>query len=270
MCLLVPYVFSSTCGRRGEADQIKCPLVTLSAQDALRFGKKSIKLPSHKASQIFPGLNQHQLGSCAVVGLSESLLSCQLGADIDSQQTVFRMGFSPLKGFASQVGAKATFTLCRSPSCQAPRSPNSNKQLLKDIYGFELSEEYSNTTILLQKQPTDDELVKPEGALLWYVTDLSSVILREYSGYTVHSSSGFGLAVDLLASGVCTRIHVFGMGHGLRRYSYSVPAASKKRQTRKELAMRRQKMKRNHAPDIEMNVYRRLKISGYPIDFHKC
>lgn len=279
---------ASKCGRKGEADEISCPLTSLSANVLHDFSVKRIQIPS---SEHFPfqGLERrtHHLGTCAVVGLSESLLSCKYGENIDSKHTVFRIGFSPLSRFASHVGVKTTYTLCRSSSCeqavdnQSERKVNKkswtkkgrNASNLRDIYGFMQLPEYKNAKLVIRYRAEERHHTAKTPSRLyvsWSPTNISQTLMNQYVNHTgpKSSTSGFALAIDLLFSKLCEEIHVYGMGGKLKRYSYTVDGG--RLDLPREIRGRTQNMKRNHSPTVEISVYNRLKLSGYPITLHNC
>ena len=61
-----------------------------------------------------PRLKTHALGSCAVVSLSDTQLRRKpLGHEIDSHDTVVRLGYAPTKGYEKYVGRRVDVTLIR-------------------------------------------------------------------------------------------------------------------------------------------------------------
>lgn len=252
-------VSASICGRRGEAILGKCDLPSLPP---------NLVLPSYsilpnletKPSEIFSGLNFNKVDNCAVVGLSEGLLKCSKGKDIDSASVVFRMGFSPLRKFKDHVGTKVNVTLCRVKSCG-----NMNYRFIRDLYGFKWSLEYEAATILLKD-------IQKSKFGFWNTSGISDTFLGEYSrdGVKISPSTGFQLSIDLLASQKCKSIHIYGLGNGLRRYHHDLKISRRGAEERKAARLRKQNMKRSHSQDIERDIIKRLQRGGYKIYKHDC
>jgi len=248
---------ASFCGRRGEAVPGKCDL--LSVPRGLKLSP-DLKLPTleSETSEIFQGLYFSKVDKCSVVGLSEGLLKCRKGPEIDAASVVFRLGFSPLEKFAEYVGTKVNVTLCRSQSC----NKGQHHRFTRDLYGFKWTSEYKDATILLKN------IQKPTYSY-WNSSSILNSVLQEY-GIRVSPSTGLLLSIDLLASQKCKSIHVYGLGNGLRRYHHSIKSHGKGREERKSFKLRTQSMKRSHSQDIESNIFERLQNGGYKIYKHDC
>mmetsp|Transcript_28655 Transcript_28655/g.54869 ORF Transcript_28655/g.54869 Transcript_28655/m.54869 type:complete len:282 (+) Transcript_28655:401-1246(+) len=263
-CACMQFVGSTICGRKGQADNVVCPLVALSDGLRKQMVKKPLQIPQPVGSG-FQGVGNESLGTCAVVGLSASLLSCFDGSSIDSSNTVFRMGFSPLKNFAKHVGMKSSYTLCRSMACTRP-----DLRAMQDIYGFpHMPAEYEDAKLILPSS-SRRKCQHKDNVVFWDRTKNSMELLAEYLNHTglLSPTTGFSFVIDLLASGICLKIHVYGMGGRLGRYSHFVTEGGSP--THKQMKLRGQRMKRNHSPDVELNVYYRLMASGYPVKVHVC
>jgi len=265
MLLIISFRTSraSFCGRRGEAISGKCDLPTLPA--GLKVSPV-LKIPNtdsedSEASLIFEGLPFSKVDTCAVVGLSEGMLKCRKGAEIDAASIVFRLGFSPLQKFKEHVGTKVNVTLCRSVRCY---KDDLHHRFARDLYGFKWTVEYKDAIIVLK------DIQKPTYGY-WNTSNISNKLLEEYEidGLRISPSTGFQLSVDLLASKKCESVHVYGLGGGLRRYHYDIKFHGGPKD-RKAAKLRKQNMKRSHSQDIETDIFKRLKQSGYRIYKHDC
>lgn len=67
-------------------------------------------------------------GTCAVVGLAESILDYKFGSEIDSHDTVIRIGYAPTSEYAAWVGTRTDVVLARM------NSKNRDCSLDKDVW----------------------------------------------------------------------------------------------------------------------------------------
>lgn len=262
-------VYARICGSRGEAIHDRCELIDLPTD----YQEKRLHLKDLDRG-IFQNLPFESARSCAIVGLSESLLDCPNGKVIDDNEAVFRIGFGPLNMFHEHIGKKVNVTLCRSESCLLGYKKNA------DIYGFRKNEEYEGSVILRRKthvlkwanikgkQLTELDHVSPKFSI-WDSSRQPYDLLAKYSDIsdTIHPSTGLCLALDLLAASVCEIVNIYGLGGKLKRYHHTLnPKGATKRQTR----YRNQNMKRIHSPSIEKHIIMNLERGGKSIHIHDC
>jgi len=262
-------VYGSTCGVRGEAIHGKCELIELPKD----YGEKKLNFIKQEES-IFLDLPFQKATTCALVGLSESLLDCPKGNEIDRNEAVFRFGFGPLEKFQKFIGKKVNVTLCRSEVCVLGHGRTT------DIYGFRKNHEYRGSSILRRKthvqkfasirgkDATEFERLPPKFSL-WDSSRQPYDLLSEFKDVsdTIHPSTGFCLALDLLSAPICENVNMYGFGGKLKRYHNKLkPKGATKTQDR----YRNQNMKRVHSPSIEKYIISNLEKAGNQIHIHEC
>ena len=262
-------VYGSTCGVRGEAIHGKCELIELPED----YGERRLNLIKQDES-IFLDLPFQKATSCAVVGLSKSLLDCPKGNEIDRNEAVFRIGFGPLEKFQKYIGNKVNVTLCRTKVCGLGHGRTT------DIYGFRKNREYRMSSILRRKTHvqswarivgkdfTQFERLPPKFSL-WDSSRQPYDLLSEFKDVsdTLHPSTGFCLALDLLSSSICENVNMYGFGGKLKRYHHKLKP---KGATKSADKYRNQNMKRVHSPSIEKYIILNLEKAGNHIHIHEC
>eukprot|EP00239_Pterosperma_sp_CCMP1384_P011344 CAMPEP_0197864824 /NCGR_PEP_ID=MMETSP1438-20131217/43309_1 /TAXON_ID=1461541 /ORGANISM="Pterosperma sp., Strain CCMP1384" /LENGTH=676 /DNA_ID=CAMNT_0043483197 /DNA_START=342 /DNA_END=2372 /DNA_ORIENTATION=- len=287
--LLVATTEARDCGARGQAHAELCPLLQLSEEEQQANRGRKVNVKDLSEASPFEGLPK-SLGSCSIVGLSESLLKCELGADIDNQDTVFRIGFAPLEKYAANAGTKVSYMLCRTSECHHGTKPSR----FEDNHGFMYTREYTNGTVILRfgdarapEEVTRDRHGKPP-AVFWRQSMNAQDLLQttkvwgrdkdkgpKFGGVHATPTSAFGILYDVLQGRHCSSYHVYGFGGGLQRYSEVQPpdkkiAKKKKAPPSKHVMTYGARMKRNHSPSVEILTMELLKSNGYNVNFHPC
>jgi hypothetical protein len=266
-------VSGSTCGRKGVAVEGVCDLVSISSRKYAEFATIPLSAASilKTSPQFIPYKTRHD-SSCAVVGHSESLLKCSSGSEIDASDVVYRIGFVPLTSYAKHAGLKANYTLCRSLSCQMSKRTATGE--IRDARGFRMGNEYKSARIVLPHLTKSEQYIKQirKDLLLWKKSilrsDISAIALDDTESYGLSPTSGFHLGIDLMLSGRCKSLTLYGLGGGLRRYSYKhKPAEDATVKQKKSLLYN---MKRNHSPQLEILIVERLRASGMKIASRNC
>jgi len=60
-----------------------------------------------------PNISSGSWGSCALIGLADTMLKSRKGREIDAHDTVIRLGELPLRGYEAHVGTKTDITWAR-------------------------------------------------------------------------------------------------------------------------------------------------------------
>lgn len=175
---------------------------SLASEDSCRFTFQKCSLGE---------VSYHSLGSCAVVGLSDSL--GDHGTEIDSHKTVFRIGFLPLERYKVKTGTKTNFTLCRgykkdTKNCLLP--------MPIDVYGRSPTRHmypkgnYGRILVLKTSQGLRDIGVQsiPEN-ISNIVTSKTKIRFQSLSkGF--RRSSGFTFIYYILSSNICDSVSIYG------------------------------------------------------------
>lgn len=167
----------------------------------------------------------YSLGRCAVVGLSDSLGN--QGSEIDSHDTVFRIGFLPIERYKLRAGLKTNFTICRGyqkeiKSCFLP--------MPIDVYGrsptlkLYPTGEYGSIIAFKSLQDLDSHSIdiissgasRSTSAIVSTKSKLPFGSLSK--GY--RRSSGFALVYFILSSKICRTVTVFGFSRERKNSHY--------------------------------------------------
>eukprot|EP00899_Mesostigma_viride_P018049 jgi/Mesvir1/26245/Mv05723-RA.1 len=181
-------------------------------------------------------LYSHALGTCAVVGLGKNILQQEYGPEIDAHTTVFRMGYTPVKGYEWNVGTKTSVLFLRTlirdnqpvegtdvwrGTAYAPSKfymYHSHNGGTRSPVGVYMGIPFTSLEGITD-QRADAELYDQ---LLRYAT------LSKYADtHRTHMepSSGFRLVMSLLHSGLCSRIDLYGFSlTGVGHYFRGDPA----------------------------------------------
>lgn len=215
---------SDECSEVQEGGVLKTERKTIQkvAEKALRE-ENSCRFTFQKCS--FGSVGPHSLGRCAVVGLSDSLGN--QGSEIDSYDTVFRIGFLPIERYKLRAGLKTNFTICRGyqkeiKSCFLP--------MPMDVYGrsptlnLYPTGEYGKIIALKSLQNLDDHSIdiisssSSERRSALVSTKIKLPFESLSNGY--RRSSGFALVYFILSSKICTGVTVFGFSRERRSTHY--------------------------------------------------
>mmetsp|Transcript_16289 Transcript_16289/g.51181 ORF Transcript_16289/g.51181 Transcript_16289/m.51181 type:complete len:234 (+) Transcript_16289:315-1016(+) len=170
---------------------------------------KDGKLPGDFAKK-FPDIKHGGLGTCAVVAVGDNVLGKGRGADIDAHDTVFRYN-APIKKFTKDVGARADIYYWKVRKDE------------KD-YGVEGQKA---SRFYMFKEPAKFFLFGKSGEIksntyrglpvVWTSGRSTPLGTSVYSGYkqehrlkTGTPAGGFKFALDVVSSGLCTRVDLYG------------------------------------------------------------
>ena len=172
---------------------------------------KDKKMPGLDGSLVFPDLKRGELGTCALVAVADNMLGKGRGPEIDNHDTVFRYN-GPLKAYKKDVGVKGDvyyWKQRRDEKQYGVEGQKANKYYMwKDAskyWMFGDKKEFPNLTFRGKQ-------------LLWETPMSSGMVGEVYNKYheemnikTRHASTGgFKLAMSVLASGLCTRLDLYG------------------------------------------------------------
>jgi hypothetical protein len=172
---------------------------------------KDKKMPGLDGSLVFPDLKRGELGTCALVAVADNMLGKGRGPEIDNHDTVFRYN-GPLKAYKKDIGVKGDvyyWKQRRDEKQYGVEGQKANKYYMwKDAakyWMFGDKKEFSKLTFRGKQ-------------LLWETQMASEMVGNVYAKYhdelnikTKHASTGgFKLAMSVLASGLCTRLDLYG------------------------------------------------------------
>jgi len=200
----------------------------------LRYGKKKLKCV--KESTIctkvtpevwdkLPSISPRSWGTCAVVAFGNNLLTQPRGEEIDSYDTVIRLGNVPLSPFRKEAGEKFSFLYVRDF-----RLVNTSHEFHdEDLYGFRVSElrDFQRPKALIY-----DSFRPSSGSFGWLsfafggdVSEPAETALNKIFSIVSNKlevsrpTSGTLLAFILLFSGYCGSLGIFGIsGNAGPRY----------------------------------------------------
>ena len=153
-------------------------------------------------------------GTCALVGLADTLLQTKRGKEIDAHDTVIRLGELPLKKFSEFVGKKTDVTWVRRSAKMAPRGTISKERNMVRMYiGHNNGNKQMPTLVPFQYMSQQS----PRKGYLGFAGDIYEIFRVDNwnIGGTGKQkqrspSSGFTSALHLIFSGFCTRIDLYG------------------------------------------------------------
>mmetsp|Transcript_5733 Transcript_5733/g.14731 ORF Transcript_5733/g.14731 Transcript_5733/m.14731 type:complete len:504 (-) Transcript_5733:107-1618(-) len=160
----------------------------------------------------FPDLQPGELGSCAVVAVGDNMLKQGRGAEIDAHDTVFRYN-SPIKAYVADVGSQSDvlyWKLRKNEKLYGQEGQEASRfYMWKDeskFYEFGAPDDWA----------TNSYRGKP---LLWPSKLSVNATADVYRQYKAEKSAtwtrgtpagGFKFAMDVLSSGLCKRVDLYG------------------------------------------------------------
>ena len=178
------------------------------------------KLPEN-AAEVFPDLEKGALGACALVAVADGMLGKKRGPEIDAHDTIFRYN-GPIKDYARDVGTRGDVFYWKQRRDEKQYGVEGQKAtrfyMWKDFAKYQMfgdKKEFGQQTFRGKKN-------------LWETHLSAEAVSKAYQLYAAedpkdkvkHSSSGgFKLALSVLASGLCTRLDLYGYSsYGGGRY----------------------------------------------------
>mmetsp|Transcript_25098 Transcript_25098/g.79532 ORF Transcript_25098/g.79532 Transcript_25098/m.79532 type:complete len:460 (-) Transcript_25098:425-1804(-) len=169
----------------------------------ISFEHRSIQF--HESSwKDFPSVPRHSWGSCAFVSLGSNILKHKRGKEIDSHDTIIRLGHAPVKGYEAYVGSLTSVVVGRGASTRMmPKFAYSNKSA---IYLGRDIKEVGLTEAPIVPGSVGDNMAPNELSRLLYKHMTSPI-----GGKPRGESTGFLKVLDLIFSKFCSRFDIYGM-----------------------------------------------------------
>ena len=172
---------------------------------------KSGSIPDGATKTLFPDLEQGAFGSCAVVAVGDNLLRAKHGEDIDAHDTVIRYN-APMKKYASQVGRRSTLVYWKFRSGE--KEYGQEGDLGTSYFTFKEPPKY-----FMAASPQEQaKLIYKGKHVLWPSMRGNELWMKAYAthakyggkGIRASASGGFKLASDIVSSGLCKRVSLYG------------------------------------------------------------
>ena len=167
--------------------------------------------PEEKWRNFFPDVKAKGFGTCAVVAVGSNLLKSERGEEIDAHDTVIRYN-SPLKKYEKSVGRKSDIMYWKIRGDEKEYGQEGQK-----ASKFYMFKDETKLRMVASKKELNENTFKGK-PILWSSPRRSSVFEAAYFLYKKENkkvsrgsaSGGFKLAGDILASGLCTRVDLYG------------------------------------------------------------
>lgn len=183
--------------------------------------KDDVKFVLHKKSRgdctNLTSLKKHVFGSCAIVASGSNLLKTERGTQIDSLDTVIRVGHMPIRGWENIVGSRTDILIGRG-TIQAQYAQNYAS--LKYIIGSDWSESASKMNIARLKLIDSINFFPNSSVIDKMKLNLGSPLLAPTLYRVMTSpigkkkrgaSTGFIHSLRIIFSRLCSKVHIFGM-----------------------------------------------------------
>lgn len=190
----------------------------LAAKGPGNFVAKGLKLEDPEVIATFPDEQPGGLGSCAVVAVADNMLGKARGVEIDEHDTVFRYN-GPMKAYARDVGTKGDVYYWKQRRDE--RQYGVEGQAANKYYMWKSAGKY-----WLFASKKEIAAMTFKGKQILWETGLHSEMdaygpyHRQKGTTEKHSpSGGYGLALTVIASGLCKRVDLYGFSsYGGGRY----------------------------------------------------
>jgi len=185
-----------------------------------------ILMGKRKNCSNLPSLRSKSWGKCAFVAPGSNLLKHKRGEQIDLQDTVIRVGHMPLIGWIKVAGSRTDILIGRGTiQSKYAHTYNSLKYLIgKDSSGanmsstheLEIADSLNFYPLLGHVNHVKVNLGSPQvGDAIYRV--MTSPIGKKYRGM----STGFQHALRIIFSGLCSRVHIFGLSSDCGGYYHN-------------------------------------------------
>lgn len=211
--------------------------------------------------QELPSVKEGSWKSCAVVGYGSNLLDIPRGSQIDSYDTVFRLGMVPLSNFRNEAGLKNTFVYIRDRKLRRTKG----NFIDEDKNGFRASQLHDShrpealVYSSYRKNPTENwATITFGGDLTLGLERTLKMILRRMnrSGLPPDPSSGLILPAVLLFSGHCTKIGIFGISTTMGPRYWELKPTDNQKKKKKESARKMRMLASNHNTKLEAMIWK--------------
>ena len=170
------------------------------------------KVPTEeKWSSFFPDVKPLGFGSCAVVAVGSNVLKSERGKEIDAHDTVIRYN-SPMKKYEKSVGKKSDVIYWKIRGDEKEYGQEGQKAAK-----FYMFKDETKLRMVASKKDLSENTFKGK-PILWPSPRRNAIFEAAYYLYKKENkkisrgaaSGGFKLAGDILASGLCTRVDLYG------------------------------------------------------------
>ena len=167
--------------------------------------------PEEKWKEYFADIKPFGLGTCAVVAVGSNLLKSNRGKEIDAHDTVIRYN-SPMKKYEKSVGKKSDVIYWKIRGDEKEYGQEGQKA--SKYYMFK---DETKLRMVASKKELGDNTFKGK-PILWPSPRRNTVFEAAYFLYKKENkkisrgsaSGGYKLAGDILASGLCSRVDLYG------------------------------------------------------------
>jgi len=167
--------------------------------------------PEEKWKEYFADIKPFGLGTCAVVAVGSNLLKSNRGKEIDAHDTVIRYN-SPMKKYEKSVGKKSDVIYWKIRGDEKEYGQEGQKAARYYMFKDE-----TKLRMVASKKELGDNTFKGK-PILWPSPRRNTVFEAAYFLYKKENkkisrgsaSGGYKLAGDILASGLCSRVDLYG------------------------------------------------------------
>ena len=150
-----------------------------------------------------------------MIGLADTLLKSERGSEIDSHDTIIRLGELPLHGYEKYVGTRTDVTWVRRSGKMSPKgSIKADRKSVRLYIGH-------NNGIVNMSTLNIFNYVREQEGISHYYAGIAAFIYKlfEVKNWNKNSrgkkkprgpSSGFSVALNLIFSGLCNRTDLYG------------------------------------------------------------
>lgn len=181
------------------------------------FGEKRSSI-STVEWKLLPDVEEGAWGSCAFIGLADTLLRRRRGSEIDNHDVVIRLGELPIKKFKDYVGTRTDAIWIRRSAKMAPRGTVSSDHNQRRLY---IGHNNGNFEIPVLKIFAHNKLLNGTHK---HIKDKDRVAKSLYKRFRVSKwskgtrkervpSSGFKDVLLLISSKFCQRLDLYGFSH---------------------------------------------------------
>mmetsp|Transcript_3289 Transcript_3289/g.11183 ORF Transcript_3289/g.11183 Transcript_3289/m.11183 type:complete len:382 (-) Transcript_3289:3463-4608(-) len=242
-----------------ECCEVENSVVTVKRKPRLDFQQKFAMSKSMRCDAL-PKIKRGDLGSCAFVAQGSTLLRVPSGEDIDRHSTVIRLGHMPLRGWEAYTGNRTDIVIGRG-SIQTKYAGDYSRvkyQIGKDGVKnhYDKTKEVLKITDRMKRQPR--EIILPNGEIFFGGDALIGNILYHFmvspiSGKKRSASTGFIRVLQIILSGLCNKVDIYGMSANCGGYYHK----------------RHLSMKIQHSCELESWVLHHI-MRNYYETFHTC
>mmetsp|Transcript_6943 Transcript_6943/g.20818 ORF Transcript_6943/g.20818 Transcript_6943/m.20818 type:complete len:354 (+) Transcript_6943:1727-2788(+) len=221
-----PFESKAVCAGEEDLREKKLTKIELKKQ---KVWSELIAINSTTSCDHLPAIVARSWGTCAFVASGSNLLYHKRGKQIDSLDTVIRIGHMPLTGWSEYVGARTDVLIGRgSIQSRHAQSYSDLKFIIgKDVENFSVKHLRVIDSLNYYPETTSLNGIKvrlgtPRFALILYRL-MTTPINKKARGPT----SGYLHVLRIIFSGLCSKIHIFGLSSECGGHYYNQKEAMK-------------------------------------------